>query len=355
MPVFLQPLTLDTANATALARSLPAMSVEQITSHLIQTSPFAMHLDNGDIHALSVDGSRCALDLDVAATIWGAIRRIARTILTAANPGMDVHRMIPFIPAPLLTEIDMPAPYIIEAFGYSQNPCIISGTPEQIIARFRYVQQLGVDGLRWLIHAKHRCAVLGSTRWRWPSGAAQTFGQHAVLDQGPIEALEDRSLDHFERPEDRGLAMILHPVLSNAATAAGTNALVHVPRREARLIDDESASASSAYSPFYSPSACFATQGSASPWAAGSAASMSPITPGTPCAGGGGPVWVGQDSCPQCTDHSDHGYECHTPGSDYYSDYAGDDKTIGLMALDHITRVDSEGRLFIDLTGEEDD
>lgn len=195
----------------------PELRTDSVMSSLIQTSPFAIKLDLADIHIHSADGKYGALDVDVAAAIWSAIKRIARTIVIAANPNMDPRDLRPVIPFSRLREIDMPPPFIIKALGFTQNPCLLSGTTEDIIGRFEYIQHLGVEGLRWLLHARARCDRYPNN-WKWTTSSNETFMAHPALTNGPIPLQEDRMLDHFA-PVNLERALILHPTMSNAARA----------------------------------------------------------------------------------------------------------------------------------------
>ena len=361
MPAFMPPLTLDTADAEALALRMPQITPTQIAYHIMQSSPLAMQIDEGDLHKLSSDGSLCALDWQVAATIWCAILRIARTILLAANPGMTVRSLRPVIPDTRLEEIDMPMPFIIKALDFTQNPCLLSGTPQEIIARFRYIQQLGVDGLRWLIHAKFRCARV-ENGWQWGAPPSQTFNQHPLLADGPVVPMEHRSLDHFDAPANTERAVIIHPVVSHAATIAGTNALVPYQPRQPYFapednVDDDRVSIPGLDTPLISPwpSQASLVEGSE----VGDGVYRSQID----ARGGYFRLRVQphdaddrQDYCESCNSLDSHDRNCYSPLSDYSDSVSEEEeKSIDMLALDDITYVDGEGRVFIDLTGEEDD
>ncbi|KAF7975912.1 hypothetical protein HWV62_8347 [Athelia sp. TMB] len=219
MPIHSRPLpVLSADDLDALVHFIhPVLSQDSVLSNLIQTSPLALKLSAADFHAHSADGKYGALDIVVATAIWFIIRRIAHTIILAANPGMDPHHPRPVIPFTRLREINMPPPTIIKVFGYTQNPCLLIGTLEEVSDRFEFIQQLGIEGLRWLLNARARCDRYPNG-WHWSSPSNETFPTHPALKDTQPVAREDRMLDYFEpAPLDR--ALILHPTMSNAARA----------------------------------------------------------------------------------------------------------------------------------------
>lgn len=203
------------SSSLAVPRAFPQLNHDFVNAHVNQTSPLALTLDECDIHMHSAAHNLGALDLDVAATIWATIKRISRTIILAANPGMRACDIKPFIPSARLTEIEMPAPVIIQAYAFTQNPCHLIGTPEDIISRFQYIQNVGIEGLRWLMHARARCAIYDND-WVWSTAPTETFATHPALSYGPIAASEDRLLELF-KVENMERALILHPTMSNSA------------------------------------------------------------------------------------------------------------------------------------------
>ncbi|KAF7982853.1 hypothetical protein HWV62_25828 [Athelia sp. TMB] len=341
------PLTLDIENATALARRTPTLSPTHIAYQLMQTSPLALQIGPGDLHKLSADGDICALDWHLAASIWCIILRIARTILLAANRGMTIHTLLPVIPDARLQEVDMPAPFIIKACGFTQNPCLLSGTRNEVVARFRYLQQLAVEGLRWLIHAKYRCATLDRHGWEWDAPPSQTFAQDELLANGPIIPLADRALDYFDEPVNTERAVIVHPVVSNAATAAGTNALVPYNPLLPYLMPTVTDTIDTYIpgldtppnSPRYTPSPTYSESSSDSDVSRDGAYATQIDA---------------LYECMPCQAENTHTRDSCSPLSDF-SDWEADNKPIDMLALDSITSVDGEGRVFIDLTADEDD
>lgn len=205
------------SSSLTVPRTFPHLNYDFVNAHVNQTSPLALTLDESDIHMHSVSHNLGALDFDVAATIWSTVKRISRTIILAGNPGMTARDIKPFIPAARLTEIEMPTPVIIQAYAFTQNPCHLVGTPDDIIARFQYIQNVGIEGLRWLMHARARCAIYDNS-WDWSTPPTQTFAAHPALSYGPISASEDHLLELF-KPTNPERAMIIHPTMSNSARA----------------------------------------------------------------------------------------------------------------------------------------
>lgn len=220
-------------NSLAVPRAFPHLNYEFVNAHVNQTSPLALTLDKADIHIHSVAHNLGALDFDVAATIWATIKRIGRTIILASNPDMPIHDIKPFIPAARLVEIEMPMPVVIQAYAFTQNPCHLVGTPEDIIARFKYIQNVGVEGLRWLMHARARCAIYDNS-WVWSTAPTETFASHPALEYGLIAPSEDRLLELFN-PENTERAVIVHPTMSNSARA--TRAAAHISLPDDDLYD----------------------------------------------------------------------------------------------------------------------
>lgn len=215
------------ASSLAVPRAFPHLNYDFVNAHVNQTSPLALTLDKSDIHMHSVAHNLGALDFDVAATIWSTIKRIGRTIILAANPGMALDDIKPFIPPARLNEIEMPTPVIIQAYAFTQNPCHLVGTPEDILARFQYIQNVGIEGLRWLMHARARCAIYDND-WAWSTAPTETFASHPALSQGPIPASEDHLLELFH-PTNLERAVIVHPTMSNSARAARAEANMPLP------------------------------------------------------------------------------------------------------------------------------
>lgn len=224
------------ASDLTVPRVFPHLNYDFVNAHVNQTSPLALTLDKCDIHMHSVAHNLGALDVDVAATIWATIRHIGRTIILAANPGMPTSEIKPFIPAARLTEIEMPTPVIIQAYTFTQNPCHLIGTPEDIISRFQHIQNIGIEGLQWLMHARARCAI-DDNNWEWSTSPTETFAAHPALTSGPIPASSDRLLELFQA-ENTERAVIVHPTMSNSARAIRAAANISLP-------DDD------LYEPFY--------------------------------------------------------------------------------------------------------
>lgn len=216
-------------------------------NHLLQCGPLSWVLTEYDIHGHP--GGACTIDIHVASGLWALILRIARAIMQAANPGKDIRLFMPYIHPALLEEIAMPAPAIIDALGFSQNPCIVSGTAAEIVAQFIELQRFGVAGLKWLLDARARCAIF-STHWSWPLANNETFPTQPAISSthAPLEPL---ALPLIELPpvcnDER--ALILHPIYANKA-AAGL--MVHPTMSNAvRPFRDDSPY--DPYSPYFNP------------------------------------------------------------------------------------------------------
>lgn len=217
-------------------------------NHLLQCGPLSWALTMYDIHGHP--SGTCTIDIHVASGLWALILRIARAILQAAYPGKDVRLLAPHIHPALLDEIAMPAPPIIEALSFSQNPCIISGTPQAIAEQFMALQKLGIDGLKWLLDARARCAIF-STHWSWPHAANETFPSLPAIAPTPSSRLPPIALPLLELPEpvNEERALILHPIHSRDADAG---LMLHPTMSNAtRPFRDDSPY--DPYSPYFNP------------------------------------------------------------------------------------------------------
>lgn len=230
--------------------SLDVHSQASCINHLLQCGPLSWSLTQYDIHGFA--GGSCTIDVHVASGLWALILRIARAILQAAYPGKDVRQLMPYIHPTLLAEIAMPAPPIIDALGFSQNPCIVSGSPQEIVEQFTALQKFGIEGLKWLLDARARCAIF-STHWSWPHAPNETFPSipAIALHSSDAAQLEPLSLPLITLPttvnEER--ALILHPIFARDA-AAGL--MVHPTMSNAvRPFRDDSPY--DPYSPYFNP------------------------------------------------------------------------------------------------------
>lgn len=219
-------------------------------NHLLQCGPLSWVLTAYDVHGHS--GGTCTIDIHVASGLWALILRIARAILQAAYPGKDVRQLMPFIHPSLLDEIAMSSPPIIDALGFSQNPCLISGSHAEIDAQFRGLQRFGIEGLKWLLDARARCAIF-TTHWSWPHAANETFPTVPAISppSAPAHQIEPLGLPLLEFPApintERGL--ILHPIYSNDAPSS---MIVHPTMSNAmRPFRDDSPY--DPYSPYFNP------------------------------------------------------------------------------------------------------
>lgn len=245
------------SSSLVVSRAFPQLNHDFVNMHVNQTSPLALTLDTSDIHMHSAAYNLGVLDFDVAATIWAMIKCISRTIILAANPGMSHANIKPFIPAARLTEIEMPVPVIIQAYAFTQNPCHLISTPEDIISRFQSIQSVGIEGLRWLMHARARCSIYDNA-WVWSTMPTETFAAHPALAAGPIPTSTDRLLDLFTT-ENTEHSLILHPTMSNDACAARASANIPLPEEEFYdlqypMSEDEADEEYNPGSPIFSPS-----------------------------------------------------------------------------------------------------
>ncbi|KZP09591.1 hypothetical protein FIBSPDRAFT_963796 [Athelia psychrophila] len=235
--------------------TVDAHSTASCINHLLQCGPLSWVLTNYDIHGYA--GGTCTIDVHLAGGLWALIIRIARAILQAAYPGEDVRRLEPYIQPELLGEIAMSYPPIVDALGFSQNPCLISGTPQEIVAQFTALQKVGIEGLKWLLDARARCAIF-STHWVWPHASNETFPSFPSImpEQSQIAPLAVPLIGLPEVNTER--ALILHPIHSNNANAG---LMVHPtmsnaarPFRDDSPYDPYSPTFNPAPTPVYSPS-----------------------------------------------------------------------------------------------------
>lgn len=231
--------------------SLPQLSMDTHSTatcinHLLQCGPLSWVLTAYDLHGYA--GGTCTIDVHLAGGLWALILRIARAILQAAYPGKDVRLLMPYIQPALLDEIDMSAPPIIDALGFSQNPCLVSGTPGEIVAQFTALQKFGIEGLKWLLDARARCAMY-TTHWAWPHAPNETFPTLPSI--APAPRLDALTLPLIELPPAANTerSLILHPIHSHNA-AAGL--MVHPTMSNAvRPFRDDSPY--DPYSPYFNP------------------------------------------------------------------------------------------------------
>lgn len=241
--------------------TVDAHSTATCINHLLQCGPLSWVLTAYDIHGY--EGGTCTIDVHLAGGLWALILRIARAILQAAYPGKDVRLLQPYIHPELLGEIAMSAPPIIDALGFSQNPCLISGTPGEIVEHFTALQKFGIEGLKWLLDARARCAIF-STRWAWPYAPNETFPTLPSITPSPTQT-DPLALPLIELPRaiNTERALILHPIHANNANAA---LMVHPtmsnavrPFRDDSPYDPYSPSFNPAPTPHYSPRAAHPT------------------------------------------------------------------------------------------------
>lgn len=218
-------------------------------NHLLQCGPLSWTLNAYDVHGYA--GGTCTIDIHVAGGLWALILRIARAILQAAYPGRDVRQIMPFIHPSLLDEIAMASPPIIDALGFTQNPCLISGSHAEIEAQFKGLQRFGIEGLKWLLDARARCAIF-TTRWSWPHATNETFPTVPFISTQPspaqIEPLE-LPLLALPQPTNTERSLILHPIHS---TNASSGLMVH-PTMSNALRPFRDDSPYDPYSPYFNP------------------------------------------------------------------------------------------------------
>lgn len=191
MPLQSQLLLRNAADAAAI-HIHPSLSYASIMSNLIQTSILSLSLDVYDIHGA---GDNCALDLEVATSLFSLNKRTARAIMQAAYPKDDVRAIYPFIPSERLAEIGMDQPHIVAILSCWQNPYLITGSARHIRSEFQRAQQDGINGLQWLLHARARCAIYPN-HWQWNHPLHETFpsleyATHCDCANAPVQ----RSLD----------------------------------------------------------------------------------------------------------------------------------------------------------------
>ncbi|KZP33626.1 hypothetical protein FIBSPDRAFT_943414 [Athelia psychrophila] len=134
--------------------TVDAHSQATCINHLWQCGPLSWTLNVYDVH-----GHTGTIDIHVAGGLWALILHIACTILQAAYPGKDIQQLMPFIHPSLLAEIAMPSPPIIDTLGFTQNPCLISGSHTEIEEQFKGLQRFGIEGLKWLLDTHTRCTI----------------------------------------------------------------------------------------------------------------------------------------------------------------------------------------------------
>jgi hypothetical protein len=113
---------------------------------------------------------------------------------------MDRHHIKAYLPRARLIEIDMPPPAIIGAYTYSQNPVFTSGTPEEIVEKYRRAQSIGLEAIRWICEAKVKCQTMPNG-WHWESGPSELFTALQfgppqitnIAEQGLVEYFNDAS------------------------------------------------------------------------------------------------------------------------------------------------------------------
>lgn len=256
MPLQSQIMLLNAADATAL-HIHPSLAYASIVNNIIQTSILSLSLDVYDIHGA---GDHCALDLEVATSLYSLNKRTARAIMQAVYPRDDVRAIYPFIPSERLAEIGMDQPHIIAILSCWQNPYLITGTARHIRNEFQRAQQDGIDGLKWLLHARARCAIYPN-HWEWTHPLHETFpsleyAMHRDYPYAPVQ-------QNIELPpvEDRNRALILHPI---HATTAQSSVMLHP------TMSSVARSAVNPYNPPYDPtyphfSTAFATSTACTP------------------------------------------------------------------------------------------
>lgn len=207
MPLQSQHLLLNAADAAAM-HIHPSLSYASIVNNIIQTSILSLSLDVYDIHGA---GDNCALDLEVATSLFSLNKRTAHAIMQAAYPNSDVRAIYPFIPPDRLAEIGMDQPHIVAILLCWQNPYLITGTARHIRSEFQRAQQDGINGLQWLLHARARCAIYPN-EWQWSHPLHETFpslefSTHRDCPSAP-------SPKHAALPpvENLSRALILHPI-----------------------------------------------------------------------------------------------------------------------------------------------
>jgi hypothetical protein len=162
----------DHSNSTIV--TTPHINPILLNDLLVQTSSLAQSLDLSDLHLQHLGENLYCIDFEAATTFWYTIKKLACTIILAANPCMERHRIHPFIPRARLLEINMPPPAIISAYSYSQNPVFTSGTPEEIVEKYWHAQSIGLDVIQWICKAKVRC-LNTPNQWRWESNPSELF------------------------------------------------------------------------------------------------------------------------------------------------------------------------------------
>jgi hypothetical protein len=207
----------------------PHINPVLINDLIAQTSSLVQSLDLSDLHLQSLGDGLYSIDFEAATAFWYTIKKLARTIILAANPGMDRHHIRPIVPRARLAEIGMPPPAIVGAYGYTQNPVFTSGTAEEIVEKYRRAQSIGIDAIRWISEAKIKCSTVPNG-WRWDTSPSEVFSAITASQPRLTSLDESKLVEYFyddtyasdDDEVDNSLALVKYVPSSNTSSSTST-------------------------------------------------------------------------------------------------------------------------------------